>query len=102
MANRKELLAAKRKELIELGYTKGLVEKSLSWAMGSAQGTAAKYAEPGQEMRMATEMLPQFLKECPKWINGIWWASQSVSKARVNRHGPPLVPAGILYRQEFL
>lgn len=71
MASRREMLATRKKELLEMGYTKGLVEKALGWAVGSAEGVARHYVEEGKESELVNQMLPGFLKDCPKWMNGI-------------------------------
>lgn len=71
MASRRDLLAERKKELIAMGYTKNQSELALQWAVGCAEGMARKYAPEGEDSRLATEMLPQFLRDCPKWLVGV-------------------------------
>lgn len=75
MASRKQMLEAKRKYLLGRGYPPGIIEKALSWAVGSAEGTA-KWALGGADSEdndltvkgMADRFLPKMLDESEKWI----------------------------------
>jgi hypothetical protein len=77
MPTKDELIRARRQELLALGYKPGIVELSLEWAVGNADGMAG-YALKGdlEDQRLSREtltvrFLPQYLKDCEKWIIGI-------------------------------
>ena len=71
MASKKQLLDAKRKELLAAGYKPGIVQLSLDWAVGCADGNAAYYQKQGVSNDMSVELLPAFLNDCEKWIQSI-------------------------------
>lgn len=75
MASRKELLSKRKKELLDKGYPPGIVNKSIEWAVGSAEGMAkyvSKLSEndnPGSSLNQLTsQFLPQYLSDAEKWI----------------------------------
>lgn len=71
MAGRRELLSAKKKELLGKGYTPGIVQKALDWAEGSANGMADYYTGGNPSPAMVTSFLPKYLEDCEKWIKSI-------------------------------
>jgi len=71
MANRRELIEARRKELLNMGYRPGIVQKALDWAEGSAAGMAGYVQKMGVDGSMADEFLPQYLQDCEKWMKSI-------------------------------
>ena len=71
MANRRQLLEARRKELLNMGYRPGIVQKALDWAEGSAAGMAEYVEKMGGDGSMADQFLPQYLVDCEKWMKSI-------------------------------
>jgi len=70
-----ELIANKRKQLLELGYMPGIVDKAMDWAASSADGMA-RYAlgradddEASANLeQLIVQFLPQFLNDCEKYM----------------------------------
>ena len=77
MASRKQMLSSRKKELLEKGYPPGIVNKSLDWAVGCAEGMAGYVAKlPGNDNdegdleKFTIQFLPQYLVDAEKWIRG--------------------------------
>jgi len=71
MASRKQLIAARRKELLAKGYRPGIVNLALEWAEGSAKGMATYVSKQGGPDGLADQFLPQYLNDCEKWARAI-------------------------------
>ncbi|KKL03675.1 hypothetical protein LCGC14_2623730 [marine sediment metagenome] len=71
MASRKQLIDARRKELLAKGYQPGIVNMALDWAQGSAQGMASYVKKLGGDGDLSDQFLPQYLKDCEKWAKAI-------------------------------
>ena len=71
MAGRKQLIDSRRQELIGKGYRPGIVELSLEWAVGSADGMAGYVSKLGGNDHLSDQFLPQYLTDCEKWIKSI-------------------------------
>jgi len=75
MASRKQLIDARQKELLAMGYMPGIVEKAMDWAVGCADGMAG-YAskmegnDPSSSSReqLMVKFLPQYLNDSETWI----------------------------------
>jgi len=75
MASRDKLINKRKRELQAKGYPQGIVDLSMEWAVGSAEGTA-KYARkvvgqdnPGEDFdSVVDQVLPQYLRDAEKWI----------------------------------
>jgi hypothetical protein len=75
MANRKQMISNRSKELLAQGYPKGIVKKAMDWAAGSADGMADYYAsasddgmDENQKKILSNTFLPKYLADCEKWI----------------------------------
>ena len=75
MASRTELISSRKKELLDKGYPRGIVTKSMEWALGSAEGMAryvTKHAaddNPGVSLdKLTNQFLPQYLTDAETWI----------------------------------
>ncbi len=71
MASRKQLIDARRKELLAKGYQPGIVNLALEWAQGSAQGMSDYVQKMGGDGDLSDQFLPQYLQDCEKWAKGI-------------------------------
>lgn len=75
MANKEQLIERHRKKLLAKGYPPGIVNLSLQWAIGSAEGMAT-YAvgieeadNPGiEKSTLVNQFLPRYLRDTEKWI----------------------------------
>jgi hypothetical protein len=72
---RAELIATRRQELLNLGYTPGIVEKAMIWAescaeglVGYAQRADLEDAHSMSKMELANQFLPQFLADAEKYM----------------------------------
>lgn len=68
MPNRKQMLSARRRELLDKGYPPGIVNKSLDWAVGCADGMASYASEDGPSGRLANQFLAKYLDDAEKFI----------------------------------
>ncbi len=75
MASRTELISKRKKELLDKGYPRGIVNKAMEWSVGSAEGMARyinKNAEddnPGNALdKLTNQFLPQYLTDAETWI----------------------------------
>lgn len=71
MASRKQLIDRRRQELLAKGYRPGIVELSLEWAVGCAEGMSSYVNKAGSDDNLADKILPQYLTDCEKWIKSI-------------------------------
>lgn len=72
---RDELISARKKELLALGYMPGIVDKAMIWAEQCAEGMIGYAQRQGFEGRnsskkteLANQFLPQYLADCEKYI----------------------------------
>jgi hypothetical protein len=69
-----QLIGARRKELLALGYKPGIVNLAMEWAMGCADGMAGyalKVSDESEQVsrdNLVVTFLPRYLKDCEKWI----------------------------------
>lgn len=72
MATKRELLDARKSELLARGYHAKLVDLALEWAVGSANGMVDYYLkdseEPGEREKLLVQILPRYLKDCETWM----------------------------------
>jgi hypothetical protein len=80
MANKRELINQRKKELLAKGYKPGIVNLAMEWAIGCAQGNADHFQKQGVKVDLTNEILPSFLKDAEKWI--------------LSLHGPPSGKSG--------
>ena len=71
MASRKQLIDKRRQELLARGYRPGIVELSLEWAVGCAEGMAGYVNKVADDDNLSNQFLPQYLTDCEKWIKSI-------------------------------
>jgi hypothetical protein len=72
---RNELIAARKKELLSLGYKPGIIDLAMEWAVSSAEGMA-RYGlklsngnDPEASIQELTvQFLPQFLSDAEKYM----------------------------------
>lgn len=85
MARRDGLIKKRKRELQAKGYPQGIVDLSMEWAVGSAEG-AAKYARrvvgednPGEDFDTLVDgILPDYLRDAEKWIQSFGHKRKSV------------------------
>jgi hypothetical protein len=71
---RRDLMKARRKELLDKGWNPNTVDIALEWAIGSARGMAGYYIresgenENGAKETLVNTMLPRYLLDCEKWM----------------------------------
>ena len=77
MASRTELISSRKKELLGKGYPRDIVNKSMDWALGCAEGMAnyvsksAPDDNPGTSLdKLTNQFLPQYLTDAETWIRG--------------------------------
>jgi hypothetical protein len=77
MPSRRDLIETRRKELLGLGYSRGIVEKAMDWAAGCAEGMA-RYAdksglkEDGAKFEsLVVQFLPPYLEDCESWMRNL-------------------------------
>jgi hypothetical protein len=72
MPTKDDLIEQRKKELLDLGYKPGIVEKAMQWAEGCAEGMA-RYALGTKGSRTiksqtVVQFLPQYLNDCETWM----------------------------------
>jgi hypothetical protein len=74
MPSRRELIEARKKELSDLGYSPGIIEKAIDWSTGCAEGMARYVKKAGvldydeNFEALVVQFLPRYLKDCESWI----------------------------------
>ena len=75
MASRQQLVTKRKKELLAKGYPPGIVNLSMDWATGSAEGMANYVLQEGfgdddnpDVEKLTVRFLPRYLRDCENWI----------------------------------
>lgn len=69
---RKQLIKARREELVAKGFRPGIVGKAMDWAVGSAEGMANYTMRVGAAddnfEKVTLQFLPRYLQDAEKWM----------------------------------
>ncbi len=71
MSAKNDLVSRKREELLKKGYGPNIVEVTLDWAVGCAEGMA-KYSMADEDFEATVvKFLPRYLKDCDQYIKAM-------------------------------